>query len=61
MGRNDEPNDLFPVCVAVSADISQNIDSTADIDYIPRGSFSIVQVLRFHCKDRLLLCAGSWV
>ena len=33
MGRNDEPNDLFPVCVAVSADISQNID----IDYIPRG------------------------
>ena len=24
-------------------------------------SFSIVQVLRFHCKDRLLLCAGSWV
>ena len=37
MSRNDEPNDLFPVCVAVSADISQNIDSTADIDYIPRG------------------------
>ena len=57
MGRNDEPNDLFPVCVAVSAVISQNID----IDYIPRGCCERCFHLLFQyvrCSF-LFYCAGA--
>ena len=53
MGRNDEPNDLFPVCVAVSADISQNID----IDYIPRGCCE--RCFQYVRCSFLFYCAGA--
>ena len=76
MGRNDEPNDLFPVCVAclqtfpkiltvqhtliIFRGVTVNVVFIYFFNMCVVLSFSIVQVLRFHCKDRLLLCAGSW-